>query len=369
MTSYYSKLILEVSLLQVIDDSCSPMWMPWSSRAFVFQMSHPSTAIYIGVADYDVGPLEHECIGRVAIDMGKFFPGTLYTLTFKLFESSNLTEKGEDSGTITVRLRIEIPNEKKYLMEGWNAPSKSWVNSQQWKSHRVAKYCVDGPHDEEVFEMRLFRSHINELLTQKTYLSYAISDAVRSLVFWRGQVKVGNVWLPLHSAIVFYFSIHLVEKPQLFPSFFLFGCGWIMIANMLQNTSTSQPNPWHRGHSFAHHWNVLTHGKSFHAAGKVIHPNQGQKEASKLESKWRQRLADADAEYAKQAELDAKIKTISDETIIRTKAKANGALVDPISAVAGAHLLPYQQRLSGYCNTVRYIRNVSNIDVFLSICM
>jgi hypothetical protein len=60
--------------------------------------------------------------------------------------------------------------------------------------------------------------------------------------------------------------------------------------------------------------------------------------------------------------LDAKIKTISDDAIIRTKtkAKANAALVDPISAVAGARLLPYQQRLAGYCNRIRYIRSVLN---------
>merc|ERR1719253_1647475 len=108
--------------------------MPWSSRAFVLQMRHPSTAIYIGVTDYDIGPLEHECIGRVAVHLGKFSPGTLYTLTYKLFETINLTERGEDIGTITVRLRIEVPSEKKYLMKGWEAPKRSWVNSQQWKS-------------------------------------------------------------------------------------------------------------------------------------------------------------------------------------------------------------------------------------------
>ncbi|KAL7537886.1 hypothetical protein ACHAXR_011720, partial [Thalassiosira sp. AJA248-18] len=28
---------------EVIDDVCSPMFMPWTSRAFVFQMTHPST--------------------------------------------------------------------------------------------------------------------------------------------------------------------------------------------------------------------------------------------------------------------------------------------------------------------------------------
>ena len=178
---------------EVIDDSCSPMWMPWCSRAFVFQMAHPSTAIYIGVTDYDVGPLEHECIGRLAINLSKFYPGTMYTLTYNLYESSNLAVRGEDFGTITVRLRIEISDEKKYLMMGRTPPENRWVNSQQWKSHRVAKYCVDGPHDTEVFEMALFRSHINELLTQKRHLTYGIKDAVKSLIYWRGQVKIGNV--------------------------------------------------------------------------------------------------------------------------------------------------------------------------------
>ena len=345
---------------EVIDDSCSPVWPPWSTRAFVFQLKHPSTAIYIGVADYDVGPLEHECIGRISIHLGKFSHGVLYTLTYNLYETPNLTERGEVLGTITLRLRIEIPNEKKYLLEGWRAPESKWVNSLQWKSHRIAKFCVDGPHDEEVFEMSLFRSHINEILAHKRHATYVLSDSVRSLVFWRGQIKVGNVWLPLHSAIVFYFSIHVVENLQLLPSFILFGCGWILFANMLHRVS--HPNPWKCGHSFVYYWNILVYGKSSQEHRRIkVQPHEGHKEANDLEEKWIQRLADDDAKYARQLDLDAKIKTISDDAIIRTKAKAkaNAALVDPISAVAGARLLPYQQRLGRYCNRIRYIRNVS----------
>ena len=343
---------------EVIDDSCSPMWMPWCSRAFVFQLGHPSSCVHIGVADYDIGPMEHECIGRVAINPIKFSPGTMYTLTYNLYESSNLTDQGDDMGTITLRLRIEIPDEKKYLLEGRKPPEKRWVNSQQWKSHRVAKYCVDGPHDEEVFEMALFRSHINEVLTQKRYVTYAIYDAIRSLIYWRGQVKVGKVWLPLHSAIVFYFSVHVVENPHLLPSFLCFGCGWIMLANMLHRVD--HPNPWHRGHSFLTYFNILTRGQAYHATH--ISPLEGHKEATKLESKWKQRLDEDDAKYYKQLEQDEKLKSISDDAVIRTKSKAsaNTAIVDPVSALAGAKLLPYQQRLGRYCNKVRYIRNVSN---------
>jgi hypothetical protein len=263
----------------VIDDSLSPMWMPWTQRAFVFNMAHPSKAIYVGVVDYDVGPLEHECIGRAVIQVNKFSPGMLYTLSYKLYESSTLTDRGGDAGIITLRLRVEY-DEKKYLYDGWAAPSPQFVNSQQWKSHRVAKYCCDGPHDDEVFEMRVFRSHINEIMTAKRTLTYVVSDALNSIIFWRGQVKVGNAWLPLHSAVVFYFSVCLVERPQLLPSYILFACGWIMMANMFKRDAN--PNPWRRGHPFSYYWNVLVYGKSLYMP-KAIQPLEGYKETLKYE--------------------------------------------------------------------------------------
>jgi hypothetical protein len=270
----------------VIDDSLGPMWMPWTKRAYVFDMDHPSTAMYVGVVDYDVGPTEHECIGRAAIQINKFSPGMVYTLSYKLYETSNLTDRGDSTGIITLRLRVEY-DEKMYLLEGWNAPSPSHVNSQQWKTHRVCKFCCDGPHDEEVFEMSVFRSYINEIMTAKRTLTYVISDALNSIIFWRGQVKVGNAWLPLHSAIVFYFSVCLVERPQLLPSYFCFAVGWILMANMFQREN--HPNPWRRGHPFSYYWQILISGKSFYVP-KAIEPLEGHKEAAKLEKLWQDRL-------------------------------------------------------------------------------
>ena len=61
--------------------------------------------------------------------------------------------------------------------------------------------------------------------------------------------------------------------------------------------------------------------------------------------KWKQRLADEDAEYAKQLELDVEIKTITEGANVRTRMKAKSAMADPISALARARLIPYQQRL------------------------
>eukprot|EP00804_Cyclotella_cryptica_P025385 CCRYP_016517-RB/>CCRYP_016517-RB protein AED:0.00 eAED:0.00 QI:485/1/1/1/0/0/2/1112/991 len=357
-TDAFVSIVYEDVMVQtdVIDDSLSPMWMPWTQRAFVFNMDHPSKAIYVGVVDYDVGPLEHECIGRAVIQVNKFSPGMVYTLSYKLYESSTLTDRGGDAGIITLRLRVEY-DEKKYLYDGWSAPSPQFVNSQQWKSHRVAKYCCDGPHDDEVFEMRVFRSHINEIMTAKRTLTYVVSDAMTSIIFWRGQVKVGNAWLPLHSAIVFYFSVCVVERPQLLPSFFFFACGWVMMASMFRREM--HPNPWRRGHPFSYYWNILIYGESMYVP-KPIQPLEGYKETLKYEKIRQDRLDEDEARWAKQAELDAKVKNISDDSIIRTKAKANAPLTDPISSLAASYLLPYQQRLGRYCKKIRYARNVVN---------
>ena len=161
--------VLKCMGLPNISECLSPMWMPRSSRAFKFQISHPSTAVHISVADYDLGPLDHECVGRVSICLSSFHPGTLYTLSYNLYDSPNLVERGEIMGTITLRMRLEISDHKKYLLEGNKVPQQRFVNSQRKKPHKIAKYCVDGPHDEEVFEMNLFGSHISELLRQKRY--------------------------------------------------------------------------------------------------------------------------------------------------------------------------------------------------------
>ena len=51
--------------------------------------------------------------------------------------------------------------------------------------------------------------------------------------------------------------------------------------------------------------------------------------------KWKQRLADDDAEYAKQLELDVEIKTITEGANVRTRMKAKSAMADTISALRG----------------------------------
>ena len=47
-----------ISKTDVIDDTLSPRWMPWSQRAFQLHMMHPSSQMYLGVFDYADGMFE-----------------------------------------------------------------------------------------------------------------------------------------------------------------------------------------------------------------------------------------------------------------------------------------------------------------------
>jgi hypothetical protein len=68
----------------VINDCLSPRWMPWSQRAFIFNMMHTSSQLFIGVFDYDGNAFnDHDFIGRVSVDLSNFQPDTVYVLKYK----------------------------------------------------------------------------------------------------------------------------------------------------------------------------------------------------------------------------------------------------------------------------------------------
>lgn len=74
----------------VIDDCLSPRWLPWTRRAFVFNMMHTSSQIFLGVFDSDSHPMsEHDLIGRVSVDISNFRPDTVYVLHYNLYPVSD----------------------------------------------------------------------------------------------------------------------------------------------------------------------------------------------------------------------------------------------------------------------------------------
>jgi hypothetical protein len=70
----------------VIHDSLRPRWMPWCSRAFCFNVTHPSSLLLLGVFDYDEQALldDHDPVGRVVISTANFQSHTSYLLHYAL---------------------------------------------------------------------------------------------------------------------------------------------------------------------------------------------------------------------------------------------------------------------------------------------
>lgn len=350
LTDSFICAVFEDAMVQtsVIDDELSPHWLPWTQRAFVFGMLHPASLLYIGVFDFDLGLTDHEALGRVAVNISNLQRDTVYTLTYNIYKSANVTDR-TPSGTITIRLRIEFENEKEVLMAALGPRPKFHVNVHKEKSFSVVHYTCFGEYGddkEEKFDLTVLKSYVNELLEYKSILKYCLSDAFLSLIFWRGQVKVGEVLLPIHSFLFFYAGITLVERPYLAPSFFLLSVAWIMLATQTQRNQ--HPSPWNRCRSFADYVEVLHHGTSL-LSTRPINPHEGAKEAEAFEKEWSDRIKKDLKFAATQAAMQAEISSIGNDSI---QTKTFGGISLDLLEKLGR----YQGMIARCCRYCRFIK-------------
>jgi hypothetical protein len=124
----------------VVDDELSPHWLPWTQRAFCFPLGHPSQVLYLGVFGYKRHPMQHQPIGRVEINLCNMQHNTLYDLRYTLYASSHKFNTRSSNGTIRVRLRIEVDNERAFLLAALLPPPSNYVNVSKKKSLRVVRF-------------------------------------------------------------------------------------------------------------------------------------------------------------------------------------------------------------------------------------
>jgi len=90
-TDAFVSLVYEdcVAKSETIANCLHPRWMPWSKRAFIFNMSHTSSQLFLGVFDADGGSLNsHDLVGRVSVELSNAVPDTEYFLTYNLYPVS-----------------------------------------------------------------------------------------------------------------------------------------------------------------------------------------------------------------------------------------------------------------------------------------
>jgi len=297
----------------VIDDELSPRWLPWTQRAFTFHMIHPTSILYLGVFDYDLGILGHEHIGRVAVNLEDFVKDTVYTLSYDLYASSDVTDR-TPNGSITIRLRLEIPDEKLFIKESFKPRPSFYVNVKKEKSFDVIRYTCYGEHYNPKFDLTVFKSYINEIFEYKSNLAYSISDSFQSLIFWRGQVLIpslGNQLLPLHSLVAFVTLTHVIEYPHLRLPFTFFCMAWIMIA--CRTSRQVHPSPWYKGKPFFYFVECMWKGS--YSKSVRVEQGENEEEAAEYELMWKDRLERDQREREQRAELQMVLDNLGNEHI------------------------------------------------------
>ena len=145
---------------------------------------------------------------------------------------------------------------------------------------------------------------------------YAIDDATQSLIFWRGQVKIGPIWFPLHSLIIFCMAILLVERPYMLPAVIPLSFAWFMFSSMYWRLQ--EPSPWRQCFSFGHYLRILLLGHSALEL-ETIKPGQGYEE-SQAKKEALQRRVDDDRAFMKQKDaLEDEIRTIEKKDSMETQ--------------------------------------------------
>jgi C2 domain len=168
-TDAFVQLVFEDTMgrTDTIDDSLAPRWMPWTKRAFILHMYHASSDLFIAVFDYDasINPAdEHDFIGRAAVDLSNLRKNIVYTLTYDLYttsQMSNLSDKRifrKRMGTVTFRLRLEIDDEKKILLGTLNPPPLMFVNVKTRKDFKVLQGATEGKYNMSRYDQDIIYS-------------------------------------------------------------------------------------------------------------------------------------------------------------------------------------------------------------------
>ncbi len=266
----------------IIWNSLNPHWLPWTNRAFMFKVRHPTSLLMLGVFDYDdVLTDHHDPIGRVVINTSFFRNNTEYILHYKLHHDPDQID-AEPRGTIRIRLRVEWEDESEAMQLTFATAPRCVINVDNEKSYRVLKYITRGSMDMDEVTIDTLKLYLRELLSYRKNLCYVL-DVFFEIFLWRGRLKYGkgrSVWFPLHSVVLFAGSLLLIERPDLVIPIYLYGISWILLS--INYHLSRHPSPWKQVKK-SEEVNMMALSGRSHFNPVTIEPNQGVEEDDKLE--------------------------------------------------------------------------------------
>lgn len=267
-------------------------------------------------------------------------------------------------GIIMVRLRMELKPEKERILSNLSMPPEFYINVKDGKDFDMVRQTVGGRQDLQSYSKDTIKLYVDELMGYEV-LKYYLIDSVVALLFWRGQVKFYGFWLPIHSMALFLAGITLAERPSLYPSFWFFGLGWMLLS--LQTYRNNSSNPWHKTKTFIGLTQDFLTGTCFDGPPKKIAAHENEEEAKEEEKRQKERIEKArkqaeaylQAQNELLAEHEGMMAQVGDQTADTDISSKKGKVsIDPLKFI----LYPIQQYLAKACHALRTVRCILTWD-------
>lgn len=304
-TDAFASLVFEDSAVttDVIGQCLNPRWMPWSRRAFVFNVENPNSDLFIGIFDHDPEPpidilapsVVHDPIGRIEVQLSSFDANTVYTLAYPLYFGDEIEEHDKkEKGKVWIRVRKKWNDYKKAMLASTRPAPITVVSMVRPIDYTVVRYTTVGPRDDTGFNIWKFTEYIAEL-QDYGYLLEHLHDFAFNTWLWRGHYPMkifGKKYLvPLHSLTAFFWGVTVSHDLNKLPSFLLFCIGWVLL--VCNEDINRNPSPWHKCPSYKPHLTSLLLGKT--PASAAVAPYQQLRAIKNFEAarqkrdKWREK--------------------------------------------------------------------------------
>jgi len=206
----------------------------------------------------------------------------------------------------------------------------------------IARYTCYGKYREDVYNMKILRSYVDEILENIEFASFELKMGLKSLIFWQGQVRFGRVNLPLHSFLAFVSATYVIEQPHLIPAYIFFCAAWCMLFLMCRQNR--DPYPWSQTGSFSHHLkSFVPYLPTERSHGESIYEGQGFKEKQEQDEERKKIMEEDKMLHSKIARVRREL-----EQILAAVSEVN---LDTYEGVGGlnplSRLLPVQLILRG----------------------
>mmetsp|Transcript_14702 Transcript_14702/g.30086 ORF Transcript_14702/g.30086 Transcript_14702/m.30086 type:complete len:637 (-) Transcript_14702:35-1945(-) len=361
-----------IGYTDAVRNTTQPKWMPWSQRAFVFNMAHASSNLMIGVFDHDITGY-HLPIGRVSVNVTNLSPKTEYVLSFDLYKSAVLDNNRKPNGKITIRIRIDFNDRgiSNYTLgAARNLPAVKYLNLPNNVEFMVVYYVCHGDEDPSRFSLETLYAYQTELEGYYVHINL-IRQAALAILFWRGhhEIKIfgRSLSVPMHSLVAFVMGVTLVENLNLLPSYLLFSIAWFLAATY--EARNAHPSPWAAPFTLSDMWSSALYSKSFPS---TIYQFENEAAVVKYEQETKLRYEEEQEILKQRRETDKQLSELYGEgatepedlsTGIVTKKSVN-IIIDKINSVnpLATMLLPIQQMLGNTASMIRILRSVISWD-------